>query len=143
MLTIRERSEILARASREKVLELAAMVRGACGEVLLKKAPAKTLVMLPMIEPVRQTRFFIGELLACDAMVSIGGCEGVGVLMGDDFEKVVAVATLDSAFRAGIPLCAQLEETLRAWKDGQDKELRQEAALYGRTRVDFNIMEGE
>jgi hypothetical protein len=63
--------------------------------------------------------------------------------MGDDFENAVAVATLDSAFRANIPLCARMEETLREWKDGQDKRLRQEAALYSRTRVDFNIVEGE
>jgi alpha-D-ribose 1-methylphosphonate 5-triphosphate synthase subunit PhnG len=116
------------------------MIRGVC-EVLLEKAPAKTLVMLPMIEPVHQTRFFIGELLACEAMVSIDGCKGIGVLMGDDFEKVVAVATLDSAFRADIPLCGRLEETLCAWKDGQDKRLRQEAARHSRTRVNFNIME--
>jgi alpha-D-ribose 1-methylphosphonate 5-triphosphate synthase subunit PhnG len=142
MLTVRERSEILARADREKVLELAERVRGVC-DVVLEKAPAKTLVMLPMIEPVHQTRFFIGELLACEAMASIDGCKGIGVLMGDDFEKVVAVATLDSAFRGDIPLCGQLEETLRGWKDDQDKELRREAALYNRTRVDFNIMEGE
>jgi alpha-D-ribose 1-methylphosphonate 5-triphosphate synthase subunit PhnG len=111
-------------------------------EVTVLKEPAKTLVLLPMREPVRGTPFYIGELLASEAMVELAGARGMGVCMGDDFAKVLSMSIIDAAYNAGLDECLWLTDKLEAMNADQELALRREAALHMATKVSFDTLEG-
>ena len=62
------------------------------------KAPAKTLAMIKLREPVKNSLFYLGEALVCDTVVELGGTKGTAVVLGDDFDKVSSMAVIDAAF---------------------------------------------
>ena len=134
-------SKILSRAAADEVSALAGWVREQ-HEITVIKEPAKTLVMMPMIEPVSGAPFFLGELLACDAMVEIDGARGAGIAMGDDFDKVLAMAIIDAAYNARLEECQWLTGRLATMEQQQQERTRKEAALHAKTKVSFRTMEG-
>jgi alpha-D-ribose 1-methylphosphonate 5-triphosphate synthase subunit PhnG len=134
-------SRIMARAGVDEIKCLAGWVEERHPVTVLKE-PAKTLVMLPMREPVRGTPFYIGELLAAEAMVEVEGARGMGICMGDDFGKALSMAIIDGAFNAGLDECLWLTERLEALEERQALALRQEAALHKATQVSFETLEG-
>ena len=93
--------------------------------------------MIKMREPVKQSLFYLGEVIVTEAAVSIGGANGVAVLMGDDYEKTASMAIIDAAFNSGVlqdetPFL-EMEEQLLAQEE-------KENALFQKTMVDFNTM---
>lgn len=138
----RKLSEIMARDGSGEVECLARWVEERHPATVLKE-PVTTLVMLPMREPVRGTRFYIGELLATEAAVELNGVRGIGVCMGEEYAKALAMAVIDAAFNAGIDECAWLKEKLEALEKRQHDALDHEAALHLSTKVVFNTMEGQ
>lgn len=135
-------SRIMARA---EACELAPMARRVEERhpVSILKEPARTLVMLPMKEPERGTPFFLGELIATEAMVELEGTRGMGVCMGGDDDKALAMAVIDAAYNAGVRECGWLTEELEAMEKKQNAELTGQAAVHARTRVAFNTLEGQ
>lgn len=111
--------------------------------VSVLKEPARTLVMLPMREPVRGTPFYIGELLATEAMVEIEGARGMGVCMGAEDEKALSMAVIDASFNAGLEECRWLTEKLESMELRQNREIAKETALHLSTKVTFNTLEGQ
>jgi alpha-D-ribose 1-methylphosphonate 5-triphosphate synthase subunit PhnG len=98
--------------------------------------------MLPMKEPVQGTPFYIGELLASEAMVEVEGCKGIGICMGDDFDKALSMAVIDAAYNACLDECRWLTESLEAMEMRQDLDLARENAKHMDTRVSFRTLEG-
>jgi alpha-D-ribose 1-methylphosphonate 5-triphosphate synthase subunit PhnG len=137
----RRLSEIMARDDGGEVECLARWVEERYPATVLRE-PATTLVMLPVQEPVRGTRFYIGELLATEAMVELNGARGIGVCMGEDSGKALAMAVIDAAFNAGLDECAWLKEKLEALEKRQIDRLALENALHLSTKVSFDTMEG-
>jgi len=133
--------KIMNKSPREKVIELAGEIEKDHTITIVKK-PAKTLVMLKMREPVANSEYFLGELLACEAMVKIGDSRGMAVTAGDDFEKVLAMAIIDAACNAGIGEFYQLTEKLREWDTFIKSEEEKEFARSMRSKVQFSVMEG-
>jgi alpha-D-ribose 1-methylphosphonate 5-triphosphate synthase subunit PhnG len=107
----------------------------------LLMGPEKTMVLLQVREPVRQSRFYLGELLAARCVVELGGVRGTAVLMGDDLEKVKAAAMLDAVHSGGFPGFALVEGELLALEEARKKELANEAAEIRKTRVSFQSLE--
>lgn len=113
-------------------------------EVTIVKSPAKTLTMIKMKEPVKNSLFYIGEVLVTEAIVEINGIKGIAVTMGDDFEKVLAMAIIDSGFNNGFPVMNGIKEDLLVMQKVQTKKKEKENALHLKTMVNFNTMaEGE
>ena len=81
-------SRVLARADSGAVRALADKIKSAHSPVIVK-APEKSLAMIRMREPVRQSLFYLGEVVVSEAIVDIDGAKGMAVLMGDDFDKVL------------------------------------------------------
>ncbi|MDR2304136.1 MAG: phosphonate C-P lyase system protein PhnG [Treponema sp.] len=110
-------------------------------EAVLLKGPEKTMVLLQVREPVRRSRFYLGEVLAAHCVVELGGVRGVAVMMGDDLEKTRDAAILDAAHSGGFPGFTLVEGELLALEEQRQRELAQEAAEIRKTRVSFQSLE--
>ena len=82
----RRLSKILAKADAAQVRQMAEKIRKQY-EVTVIKAPEKSLTMIKMRDPVKETLFFLGEVIVCEAIVCLDGIKGMAVIMGDDFER--------------------------------------------------------
>ena len=105
--------------------------------VSVVKAPAKTLAMIKLREPVKNSLFYLGEALVCDTVVELGGTKGTAVVLGDDFDKVSSMAVIDAAFNRQV---SELDE-LKTVRQQREQEL--ENGLYAKTMVDFQTMDQE
>jgi alpha-D-ribose 1-methylphosphonate 5-triphosphate synthase subunit PhnG len=110
-------------------------------EVILLKEPEKTMVLLQIKEPVRQSRFYLGELLAAHCIVEIGGVRGAAVLMGDDLDKVRAAAMLDAVHSGGFPGFTLVEPDLLKLEEKRLAEEARKAAAIRKTQVSFQVLE--
>lgn len=129
---------ILGRASRQQVSALAAPYKEK-QRITVIKEPAKSLAMIRMREPVKESLFHLGEVIVCEASVLLGQTKGTAVTMGDDFEKVMDMAVLDAAVNAGI----FQEDALLILEAAQIAETEKENALYLNTMVSFTAMDAE
>ena len=85
----KELFRIMAAADGSMLRELAQPLAEKYG-VSVVKAPAKTLAMIKLREPVKNSLFYLGEALVCDTVVELGGTKGTAVVLGDDFDKVIS-----------------------------------------------------
>ncbi|WP_295219371.1 phosphonate C-P lyase system protein PhnG [Ruminococcus sp.] len=129
--------QILARADREDVIALGAELQQIYPVMIVKK-PEKSLTMIQMREPVKQSMFYLGEVIVTEATVSLDGTVGTAVTMGDDFDKTLHMAIIDAAENKGV---FQKEELLLEWETQQMQQLEQENAMFQKTKVDFHSMD--
>lgn len=136
----KEFSRILLRASRKEVIGMAKEAEKNHRVTLLKE-PAKTMVMLRVKEPVKQSTFYLGEMLASHCVVEVDGIQGAAVMAGDDFEKVRSAAILDAVHTGKMKEAKDLEGRMRRLERKQRKKRETEAAINRETKVDFHVME--
>ena len=132
-------SKILARASKEQVGQLAQEIKEKYSPVMVK-APEKSLTMIRMREPVKESLFYLGEVIVSEAIVDLDGAKGVAVLMGDDFDKVLNMAVIDAACNKGV---FQRYEVLEQMEKEQNLYLEKENAMLMQTMVNFHSMDSE
>ena len=132
-------TKILARADRQDVAALSADILRTYRPVIVKE-PGKTLTMIKMREPVRQSLFYIGEVIVCEAAVEIDGVKGVAVAMGDDAEKALNMAIIDAAINKGV--FNGMDTLFRLEKEQNDRVMR-ENAMHLKTMVNFESMDQE
>ena len=132
-------SRILVRADRRDVTALSADVQKICRPVVVK-GPGKTLAMVKMREPVRQSLFYLGEVIVCEAVVEIDGVQGFAALMGDDVEKALDIAIIDAAANKGV---FNGMEALLTLEREQNDHITRENAMHLKTMVNFESMDQE
>ena len=135
----RRLTKILAKSDRQIVSAMSASIQEKYRPVIIKE-PGKTLTMIKMREPVRQSLFYIGEVIVCEAMVEIDGINGMAVTIGDDIEKVLDMAIIDSAINKGV--FTGMDTLLTLEKEQNDKVMR-ENAMHLKTMVNFESMDQE
>jgi len=123
-----------------EVIGLGDRIAGNHSVVLLKK-PEKMLVMLKVRESACNSLFYAGEALACACTVRIGDIKGFAACLGDDTDKVYAMAVIDAALNAGLPERDIILESLRAWEEDILRKQSVEAELTMSTKVNFSVME--
>ena len=96
--------------------------------------------MIKVREPVKESLFYIGEAIVCEAVVEIDGVKGIAVTMGDDFEKVLDMAIIDAAVNKGI---FDGMDTLHELERQQTDRVMRENALHLKTMVNFESMDQE
>lgn len=139
-MTKKEISCILSRASRKEVAVLAEQVKKA-HEIQMVKPPQKTLVMVKVRESVKQSLFYLGEVLAAECMVTVDGIRGVSVLAGDDFEKTTDVAVIDGYMNLKKDCgCSKMEEHLKELAKRQGMERGKLNRELLKSKVNFNVM---
>ena len=127
-------------ADRHLVIELAGQISDKYDVAVLKQ-PQKTLVMLKMRESAQSSLFYAGEAVACECMVQIDEKKGFASSLGDDLEKVFAMAVIDAALNAKLSECGQISDALNAWEEELNSQRKLEAEITMSTKVNFNIME--
>ena len=132
-------TKIMAKADRENIASLAAEIQKTYSPVIVKE-PGKTLTMIKMREPVKQSLFYIGEVIVCEATVEIDGVQGAAVLMGDDAEKTLDMAIIDAAINKGI---FDGIDTLLELEKEQNDLVMQENAMHLKTMVNFVSIDQE
>lgn len=131
--------KIMSKANREVIIELAKEIQTK-KEVVIVKSPEKVLAMVKMREPVKEMKFYIGEVIVTETTVSIDGVTGHAVAMGDDFEKTLSMAIIDSACNGGF---FEKEELLFELEKEQKIKEEKENAMFMKTMVNFNSMDAE
>ena len=132
-------TKILARADRRDVAAMSADIQKTHRPVIIKE-PGKTLAMIKMREPVKQSLFYIGEVIVCEAVVEIDGVQGIGVVMGDDAEKTLDMAVIDAAINKGV--FTGMDALVELEKQQNDRVMR-ENAMHMKTTVNFESMDQE
>jgi len=132
-------TKILAKADRGVVASLSADIQKTHRPIIVKE-PGKTLTMIKMREPVKQSLFYIGEVIVCEATIEIDGVQGVAVLMGDDAEKTLDMAIIDAAINKGI---FDGIDTLLELEKEQNDLVMQENAMHLKTMVNFVSIDQE
>jgi alpha-D-ribose 1-methylphosphonate 5-triphosphate synthase subunit PhnG len=134
-------TKILAKAEKQTVSALSARILEEYRPfITVIKEPGKTLAMIKMREPVKQSLFYIGEVIVCEAVVEIDGIKGIAVLMGDDTEKTLDMAIIDAAVNKGV--FTGMDALLELEKAQNDTIMR-ENAMHLKTMVNFESMDGE
>lgn len=131
--------QILSRADRRDVITLGKELQQQYAVTIVKK-PEKSLTMIRMREPVKQSLFYLGEAIVTEAVVTLEGTVGTAVTMGDDFEKTLYMAVIDAAENKGV---FAHEDSLVKWEQTQQRRIAQENAMFQQTKVDFHAMDSE
>ncbi|MDR1514155.1 MAG: phosphonate C-P lyase system protein PhnG [Synergistaceae bacterium] len=118
--------------------------RAASGrDILLLKKPEKTMILLMIREPVKGSRFYLGEALAAHCVVEIDGVRGASVQLGDDMGKTLSAAVLDAAHTGNFPGFEAVEAELMELDATRAAEAAGRASDVRSTQVRFHIMEGK
>ena len=132
-------TKILAKADKADVAALSADIQKIYRPVVVKE-PEKTLAMVKIREPVRQSLFYIGEVIVCEALVEIDGARGIAALMGDDAEKTLDMAIIDAAVNKGV---FSGMDTLIELERKQADRVERENAMFLKTMVNFESLDQE
>lgn len=133
-------SRILAKSSVETLKSIAEPVMKEMPITVLRK-PAKTMVMVRMKETVAKADYYIGELLACEAMVEISGTKGFALLAGDDMDKVLYAAVIDAALKLGNPYKEDITKILLHQENQINVKMQEEIRLHQATQVKFETLD--
>ena len=114
VMDIARRSELLAAADRQPLLDLAdrCLAAGPTPDVIL--APEVGSVVLTVREPVEATRFHLGDVLVTRAEVRHRGERGWAMRMGADEAGALAAAICAAEAQAGGPLGAEVDDLCHA-----------------------------
>jgi phosphonate C-P lyase system protein PhnG len=135
-----ELSCVLAAAPREKVLQLADLIGNAYPVVMIKP-PIAAPVTLTVREPVKDSRFLLEKTLATECILEINGHRGTAKVLGDDSERAKAIAILDAAYYAGVPLMHALNACIRVMELELFKEQFVNIGLRRQMKLQLQIAE--
>lgn len=133
-------SKALCQSSGQWVVDLIRPVMDKYPVRVLRK-PAKTLVMIKMRETVAKAQFYLGEMLACEAMVELEGKKGFALMMGDDTQKVMAAAVVDALRKTDLPEKKPVLQALEQRQQELEREQQREIARHARSKVQFETLD--
>lgn len=133
-------SRILVKSSTETLKALAEPIMNEMSVKVLRK-PAKTMVMVRMKETIAKADYYIGELLACEAMVEISGTKGFALMAGDDMEKVLYGAVIDAALKLELKYNESITKVLLEQEERIKQQEQEEIRIHQATQVKFETME--
>lgn len=133
-------SKVLCQSSGQWAVDLIRPVMDKYPVRVLRK-PAKTLVMIKMRETVAKAQFYLGEMLACEAMVELEGKKGFALMMGDDTQKVMATAVVDALRKTDLPEKEPVLQALEQRQQELEREQQREIARHARSKVQFETLD--
>lgn len=137
-MTKRELSAILAKASAEDVAVLAEPIK-AKAQIQVLKEPQKTLVMVKVRESIKNSLFYLGEVLATECMVTVNGVKGMSVIAGDQFDKAMNIAVIDGYLNENAS-SADILEQIAALGVSQQQARQHMNRQIRKSKVNFNVM---
>ncbi|WP_028975252.1 phosphonate C-P lyase system protein PhnG [Spirochaeta cellobiosiphila] len=133
------RTRILIKDKSGLALNLAQEVEDLYPIVVLQ-APQEGLVMVKLREKARQSQFYLGEVVVTETKVQIEEQLGLGIVKGHDENLSKALAIIDAAYKAGLPITRNWQDAF-IQADNLIKERQQEEiSLLAQTKVNFQSM---
>ena len=111
-------------------------------EIKVLRQPETCMAMMPAIDSVGHTPFYVGEVLMTEAVVSISGASGFGFVMEDDPVRALCIAIIDAALTAKVAEETEIQLIIAAEQAYVINRQRHEEKLVAATRVHFAIKEG-
>lgn len=133
-------SKILGKSSAQVLKNLAEPIMSEIPVKILRK-PAKTMVMVRMKETIAKADYYIGELLACEAMVEIFGVKGFALMAGDNMDKVLHAAVIDAALKQDLEYNKNILKVLLEQEERIMQQEQEEIRIHQATQVKFETME--
>lgn len=137
MISAERRAELLAVADREELIALAERCVESVSTPVVRRSPEVGTILLDVREPVAHERFYLGEVLACRAAVSLGGATGWSMRLGDDRLATLAGAICDAAVEGSAPVADEVLDLCERTALFQAGERAAEAAELAPTVVEF------
>lgn len=141
-MEIKRLSRILGRCSKETIERLAQPIMKKYPVHIIRK-PMKTLVMVRMKETIAKADFYLGEILACEALVELQGQKGFALMAGDIMDKVLGAAVLDAVCKTNLPEKAQVEAALLEEEKKQQAQHEEEMKKHAQSSVQFHTLDVE
>lgn len=138
-LSRKDYSRIMAAADREQLRPLSKMIEDKYDVRVLRPAQ-KTLTMMQFREPVKSSLFYLGEVLCSECIVELAGVKGAAVIIGDDFDKVTAMAVLDAAYNSQLAEISAIDAAVRKMAAEQQESRGALNAELRKSKVTFNTM---
>lgn len=136
-----ERCEALAAIREAETVRLAERIAdGSIGSVTVIAPPTVGMVMARAVDGAEGEVFNLGEVLATEARVSLGGHEGWGMVLGRCPEHALAVAIVDAGLEAGHPAGPSIERELHDLGAAAAAEASREWLRIAPTRVRFDAL---
>lgn len=135
-------SVILAKCGVSEIKEIAKPLMEKYPVSVLRK-PAKTMVLIRMKETVARADYYLGELLAAEAMVEMAGAKGFALLAGDDTDKALYTAVIDAAVNSSLEEREDILRRLEEKERLQQKKEELEIAMHMATRVKFETLDSK
>ena len=125
----------------ERVDRLLALLAG--WELEVNRPPRAGLLMLTVRDSF-DVNFHPGEMLVTEAWVSLHGCEGYGMVLGEAPRRALAKAAMDVVFNAPREETARAELAAFLDEEADLQRVRdqEQKALIAATRVNFDLMPG-
>ena len=111
--------------------------------VKILRKPAKTMVMVRMKETIAKADYYLGELLACEAMVEVSGVRGFALMAGDDMDKVLYGAVIDAALKLDTPYSQEVMKVLLEQEERIKQQEQEEIRMHQATQVKFETLDVE
>lgn len=104
--------------------------------------PSPGMIMIKHTDPLEGTPFFLGEAFATQCEVETGGNMGYGCVLGDEPERALYGAIIDSVLGNGLDISGEIIPDLEAEKKYILDKWSEESKLVSKTKVDFDIKKG-
>ncbi|BCO10400.1 hypothetical protein GF1_27760 [Desulfolithobacter dissulfuricans] len=131
-------NDLLQEIAREDVQHLADRISRRAVIHILQHSTQHTL-LVPVFDPVSQSRFYSGEALVTSAVVQVNGCNGWAMVMDDQPELALAIAVLDGAWGAVLfreDIARLVQQGIRSRTLTRQRQQNEVAA----TEVNFDLL---
>ncbi|AET61062.1 hypothetical protein HPL003_21670 [Paenibacillus terrae HPL-003] len=135
-----QRTRILVEGDRDLLIQFATQVEERY-PIRIEKPPMKSLAMSKARDLVTRHPFYLGEVLLTECTVSIENRYGFGTMIGEDLDKAYALAVVDAAYRARLPITSAWSDALLEEERRIERRHQEQLAASLRTKVDFATKE--
>jgi len=101
--------------------------------------PTQQTLMVPVLDPVSNTKFYGGEVLTTSTVVQVERTNGWAMVMDDNPDLSLAIATLDGAWGASI-LREEINRLAMKGAELRTHQKRMQQAEVAATTVNFDLM---
>lgn len=136
-----EIQEILVAGDVARWRELAEMIISR-HDVQILQEPQSGLVMVRAVDSVELAPFYLGEALLQEAVATVDGVSGYGLVLDDEPARALCLAVIDAALAARVPEEPAIRQAIKAEGERLAEAERQRNSLVAGTAVHFDTMEG-
>lgn len=111
-------------------------------ECKVVSSPSPGMIMLKHVDPIDKTQFYLGEAFVTECEVEVSGKLGYGCVLGDEPERALYGAIIDSTLGNGCDIPVEAKELLESEMQHIRNEQVKEKNRVLSTKVNFDVKKG-